>query len=71
MPMWGELGLDPATLVALPVVLIPQPAGVASFTLRVPVEPALAGATIYSQALIGETSLQARFSNARADQILP
>ena len=36
LPPFGTIGIDPAQAVALPLIQIPQPAGVGSFNLPIP-----------------------------------
>ncbi|MEM7202229.1 MAG: VCBS repeat-containing protein [Planctomycetota bacterium] len=65
---WGIFGLDPAQLVALRPVALPQPAGVVSVSVDLPSAPVFASATIYAQALLvrGSTAV---LTNTRADVV--
>lgn len=61
LPTFGTLGIDLATVVAIPsMVVVSQPAGVGSLSLRVPSNPGLVGMQAYAQALLfqpGKVSL--------------
>ncbi len=70
LPPLGTLGLDPTQMLALPVFVIPQPAGVGSVSLSVPNLPGLVGVTIYSQALLMQDPYARRLTNVAADVIL-
>ena len=70
LPGWGTLGIDPAQAVALPVIQIPQPAGVGSLRLPVANDPRLVGLKIYVQALLVPQPFQARLSNAVRDVVV-
>lgn len=67
---FGNLHLDPASLIALPWATIPAPAGVTEVTLAIPNDPAFA-VPISVQALIVEANGRARFSNTLGTTILP
>jgi hypothetical protein len=67
---FGTIGIDPAQMVALPPVLIPQPAGVGSVSLAVPNQPGLLGLSVYSQALLVPYPYAPRLSNVMHDVIV-
>ncbi len=69
LPPFGTLGLDPSRVVALPPVVIPQPAGVGSLSLPVPSATALVGAAVYGQALVVRSSGPARLTNVTGDSV--
>jgi hypothetical protein len=70
LPPVGTLAIDPSQMVVLPPVLVPQPSGMVSLGVPVPNLPALAGITIYTQALLQQLPVQMRLTNAVGDTIL-
>ena len=64
---WGTLGLDPSSIVGLPPIVLNPDTGLGSVSLPIPNVPALVGATLYSQALLVQQPVQARFTNVAAD----
>ena len=54
----------------LPLVQIPQPAGVGTVTWTVPNNPAFVGIEIFAQALSLRSSTEIRLTNVTADVIL-
>jgi len=72
LPPWGRLGLDPASMVALPLMSLPAPAGTASAQLPIPNAAALVGQTFFAQALVLPTPslADARFTNVLAERIV-
>lgn len=70
LPPFGTIGIDPNQMIALPPFVVPQPAGKGSLQFPVPNVPALAGITIYSQALLQQYPGQLRLTNVVGDVIL-
>ena len=70
LPPFGTLGIDPTQMLALPPILIPQPAGVGSVSVAVPNDPGLIGLPIYMQALLVPYPLPARLSNVVSDVVV-
>jgi hypothetical protein len=70
LPPLGTLFLDPSTMVALPALAIPQPAGVSSVSLVIPNVPGLVGLPLYAQALLIQHPA-AFLTNATEDVIQP
>ncbi len=66
----GTLGLDPTQLRTLPLILIPQPAGVGSISFTVPNAPRFVGISLYGQALLLRQPFPARLTNVTADDII-
>ena len=52
LPPFGTLGLNASQAVGLPLVAIPQPAGVGTASVQMPSNPALNGQAIYLQAML-------------------
>ena len=71
VPPFGTFGLDPALMVPLGQLNIPQPAGMSSLSFVIPNDASLVGANIYTQALLGKAplGLSARLTNVTADTI--
>ncbi len=69
LPPFGTLGIDPNQMIALPPILVPQPAGTGSLGFSVPNLPALAGITIHTQALLHQYPVQLRLTNVVSDLI--
>lgn len=69
-PPFGTLFLEPSAMVALPPVVIPQPAGVSSVSFVVPYLPSLAGRPLHTQALVLQPPTQARLTNPVADVLV-
>ena len=69
VPPYGTFGLDPFQMVPLPVVPIPQPAGVGSVSFPVPDDRSLLGATVYAQSLLIQFP-SAHLTNVTADVVL-
>lgn len=65
---YGTLGIDP--MAPLPLVLIPQPAGIGSVTWTVPNNPAFAGVEVFAQALLIQALTDLRLTNVTADVVL-
>lgn len=63
LPPFGWVGIDPTQAVALPLVTVPPATGVASFALAIPNNPALAGLSLYAQALHVPYPLPPRLTN--------
>lgn len=63
----GTVGIDPTVMLALPPLLVPQPAGGASLSLPTPNLPALAGIALHAQALLLQWPAQDRLTNAVFD----
>ena len=55
---------------ALPLIQIPQPAGVGSLQITIVNDPGLLGLNIYSQALMVPYPFQARLSNVMPDVLI-
>lgn len=70
LPPFGTIGIDITQMIALPPIAVPQPAGVGSLTITVPNLPSLAGLTFYTQALLNQQPVQARFTNVVRDVTL-
>lgn len=70
LPPLGVLGLDPATILALPPLLIPRPLGTGSLVVRVPSDPALRGRAIHAQALLLRYPIDARLTGVITDVAL-
>jgi hypothetical protein len=72
LPPWGRLRLDPASLVVLPPLTLPAPAGTATLPLPIPNDPSLVGRTLHVQALVLHTLdlADARFTNVLAERIV-
>ncbi len=68
IPPYGTLGLS-QPLISLPLITIPQPAGVGSLSLAIPNLPVYVGISVYSQALLVAFPLQATLSNVAHDVI--
>ncbi|MFT7536859.1 MAG: hypothetical protein ACI85K_002814, partial [Hyphomicrobiaceae bacterium] len=71
VPGLGMIGLDLNQAVALAPAVISQPSGIASVSYTLPAMPALAGLSIYAQALVLRWSISLKLSNATADVIIP
>jgi hypothetical protein len=69
---WGTLGLDPASLLTLPPLVLPAPAGKASLSLPIPNLVDLLGKHMFWQALVLHTPNlgDARFSNVLAERFV-
>ena len=63
---FGTIGIG-QPWIALPLILIPQPAGVGSLTLSIVNDPGLIGTAIYSQALLVPSPFPATLSNVVSD----
>ena len=70
LPPLGILRLDPTLMIALPVFVIPQPAGMNSVSVVLPNDPNLVGVTLYAQALLMQFPALSRLTNLTADLIL-
>mgnify|MGYP003663446747 CR=1 FL=1 len=60
---FGSLGIAPAQAAPLPLLAIPQPAGVATTSFTIPNHMSLAGLGLHAQALLGDLSVDPRLSN--------
>ena len=69
-PPFGTLGIDPSLMVALPLVLIPQPAGVGSLSLPIPNVAHLDGVAVYTQALLWRHPVETLLTNVVGDVFL-
>ena len=69
-PPFGTLRLDPTQSVALPAIAIPRPDGVGAVSFTIPNVRALAGITLYSQAMLLSQPFPALLTNGTADVIL-
>ncbi|MBK8979428.1 MAG: VCBS repeat-containing protein [Planctomycetes bacterium] len=70
IPPFGHLGVDPAATIAGPGFPIPAPGGLTTVVLTVPTDPALAGVTLYVQALqVGFGSAGFALTNAVLDRV--
>ena len=71
VPPIGTFGLDPTQMVALPRLVIPQPAGMASLSFTIPNMPSLAGIAFYAQALLvhDPVTTPAVLTNVTADVV--
>ncbi|MFT6081093.1 MAG: hypothetical protein ACJA0V_002534 [Planctomycetota bacterium] len=65
----GTLGIDPVMAVPIPLLTVPQPAGVASVSFTVPNMPSLIGMTLYSQSVMVAYPSGLRLSNVVRDVI--
>lgn len=65
----GTIGLDLASAVPFPALIIPQPAGVGSVGFTVPNLPSLIGQLIYCQSVLVAYPFDLRLSNVVADVI--
>ena len=63
LPNLGTVGIDLAQAAPLPLMLIPQPAGVASTAVAIPNNPVLVGVELYAQALHVPYPLPPRLMN--------
>jgi hypothetical protein len=70
LPPFGTLLLEPSSMVALPPLAIPQPAGSSFLVFVVPNLPSLVDATIYAQALLIQQPM-AFHTNLTASVIQP
>ena len=72
VPPIGTLGVDPAGLLVLPLLLLPAPTGTASLQLALPNSPAFAGLELFSQALVLHTAdlADARFTNVLRERLV-
>jgi predicted nucleotidyltransferase len=70
IPPFGTLGIDPTLMIALPPIVVAQPAGIGSLTLPIPNLPIMSGITIYTQALLSQQPVQDRFTNVVSDALL-
>ncbi|MBK8096174.1 MAG: VCBS repeat-containing protein [Planctomycetes bacterium] len=72
LPPYGTLGLAPATLAVLPLLVLPAPAGTAATQVAIPNLPALVGQDIYCQALVLHTAnvADARFTNVLFERVV-
>lgn len=68
VPPFGILGIDP--MAPLPLVLIPQPAGIGTVTWMLPNNPAFVGIKVFAQALLLQGPTEIRLTNVTADVIL-
>ena len=66
---YGTIGIDPTTMVALPLVLIQSPDRVGSLSFHVPPVPGLAGLALYYQAVTLQGSLL-HLTNVTADRLI-
>ena len=66
---FGKIGLDLASAIPFPTMIVPQPAGVGSTGFTVPNAPSLVGQAIYSQAALIAYPYDLRLSNVVADVI--
>ncbi|MGE3174278.1 MAG: FG-GAP repeat domain-containing protein [Planctomycetota bacterium] len=73
VPGLGDLWLDPATMLVLGLVGVPDPDTAASWYVPVPVAPALLGLPVAAQALFGDLGAgrPARLSATRVEVVLP
>ncbi len=69
VPGFGTLGIDPASMVALPGIPIDPATGSGSFTFTVPNDPALVGTPLFTQALHVAWPTAARLGNVVADVV--
>ena len=60
---FGALGIDPAQAAPLPLLAIPQPAGVATTSFTIPNQMSLVGLDLHAQALLVDLSVDLRLSN--------
>jgi len=67
----GTLGLDPTSLVALPILPVPQPAGIASLPIPIPNLPGLVGVELYAQTLLLQHPTQERLTNVLRGVVVP
>ena len=68
---FGALGVDPATLVVLPAVAMPNGLGSTEFSLTVPADLALVDLRLYYQALVFDAAtFEPRLTNLWLDQII-
>jgi hypothetical protein len=70
IPPFGTLGIDPTLMIALPPIVVAQPAGIGSLTLPIPNLPIISGITIYTQALLSQQPVQDRLTNVVGDALL-
>ncbi len=70
IPGLGLLRLDPQALLPLPVVPVPQPAGVVTTTVPVPNDLALVGAEVFGQSVLVGWANRSRLTNRVRDRIL-
>jgi hypothetical protein len=70
LPPFGTIGIDPATILAIPApIVIPQPAGVGSVSFVVPNNPGLEGLATWTQALLIRHPVQVHLTNVIADVV--
>ncbi len=69
LPPFGNLRLDPASLVVLPASAFPTPGARTSLVVPLPRDRALAGRTLAAQALFVDATGGARFSNLLVESI--
>ena len=70
IPGLGTLRLDPQALLPLPVVQVPQPAGVVTTTVPVPNDLSLVGAEVFGQSVLVGWANRMRLTNRVRDRIL-
>lgn len=70
VPPYGIFGLDPASVISLPAVAIPQPAGETTLRIAVPTSPSLLGVPVHTQALIARLPGVAHLTDVVHDVIL-
>ena len=71
VPPYGTFGLEPKQMVALPALMIPQPAGMASTSFAVPKVAGIAGISLYAQVLIVTLPpAPVRLTNVTADVLI-
>ena len=56
-------------MIALPAIVIPQPAGARGVSVGVPNDPNLVGVTLYAQALLVQYPSLALLTNVTADRV--
>ncbi len=70
VPGIGELLLQPASIIGLPVIPIPGATGLAQGTLAIPNVPSLVGGAFASQAIVVGPGAALGFTNARFDVVV-
>ncbi len=63
VPPFGFVGIDPGAAVALPAIVVSQPAGLGSLDLPIPYLAALLGVPVHFQAILSQQPVQDRLTN--------
>jgi hypothetical protein len=69
LPPFGIVGIDPGSAVTLSPIVVPQPAGVGTLPLAIPLAPWLVGLRLYTQGLHLAPPLPALLTNSITDPL--